>query len=723
MVNKVHIIYPDKSKAHVDIDDVIEELYFKLGMINKSKYNEKEFDEIRRELSMNDKFMPLYDLYSKNFYIINAENVYNRIVNYHYRLPDEKVLELIKKTIDGLKEEEMTDYKEKLIKNYQFMKNFDLGVLKKNYYKMFYTSQPQTREITSCRKPSFIPFITKKPYYTKTELIHMALNMNLDLEPDLEKLCKKVSENDIDSGIILSHQMYIKDKVKKYVQFYTLLGSSYWNYYIRNGDSVRDLYVEKQIENLHSVIKGAPKLDKQYWVYRFISNDSYLSHLQVGDTYDEHSFISASRNPFYDLKTNVFGFILLKILLPVGMKGAALSIESYSLFQDEEEILMGPSRFKVMDKNDKFKYHHPNPFLAKKIKKMYVMELVEKLELKDTTHYTGVGGDSDPPTVSWLQDESKGDEFASKVYYFYNTRLTELNNKRYFYAYIGGTKYLFHAFYLDDNPVYSKYFFLQQDVGKNHEEMYFLLHDEVSGEILLQIELRDVISVNYIHRYTGLSGLPFSVDELVMFLAGMGKYFNIPQVIIHDEYKSYDEIAQGLLGDNSGRFDDFNPDNHVVSLHSGDFKYYNVDIMNFIENEKRRFDGIVGISYNIKQHHFKTLKVTPASELFDGVEKTPLYNVLRKRNKIKEQMVLEFYVYIHYNYFYMIKQLNELIARKLESPWMNSYALLQVDEYLYNKGLIPSMGMFKANIYQSYLKKLSDEHKNRDFSKFRDGLV
>jgi hypothetical protein len=208
-----------------------------------------------------------------------------------------------------------------------------------------------------------------------------------------------------------------------------------------------------------------------------------------------------------------------------------------------------------------------------------------------------------------------------------------------------------------------------------------------------------------------------------MFLAGMGKYFNIPQVIIHDEYKSYDEIAQGLLGDNSGRFDDFNPDNHVVSLHSGDFKYYNVDIMNFIENEKRRFDGIVGISYNIKQHHFKTLKVTPASELFDGVEKTPLYNVLRKRNKIKEQMVLEFYVYIHYNYFYMIKQLNELIARKLESPWMNSYALLQVDEYLYNKGLIPSMGMFKANIYQSYLKKLSDEHKNRDFSKFRDGLV
>ena len=59
--------------------------------------------------------------------------------------------------------------------------------------------------------------------------------------------------------------------------------------------------------------------------------------------------------------------------------------------------------------------------------------------------------------------------------------------------------YLFQAFYLDDNPIYEKYFFLQKKNDfKQREQIYFVLQDKDTGEIQMLIELRDIISVNYI---------------------------------------------------------------------------------------------------------------------------------------------------------------------------------------------------------------------------------
>ena len=51
------------------------------------------------------------------------------------------------------------------------------------------------------------------------------------------------------------------------------------------------------------------------------------------------------------------------------------------------------------------------------------------------------------------------------------------------------------------------------------------------------------------------------------------------------------------------------------------------------------------------------------------------------------------------------------------------YFILNSEEYLYEKQLIPSMKTFKTIIYQDYLQKLSIENKNITFNKYRLGLI
>ena len=254
-----------------------------------------------------------------------------------------------------------------------------------------------------------------------------------------------------------------------------------------------------------------------------------------------------------------------------------------------------------------------------------------------------------------------------------------------------------------------------------------LQNDE--GHVLLIIELRDVISVNYLHRYIGSTPLPFTDDEFIKFLSSMAHYFNISQVLIHDEHESYKTIASQLLSKTKNVINDSNPDNHAISLYSGDFKYYNLNLIGHIENKSKKYHDIPGTSHNLKNHHFKRFKSTLAKDVFEYVEKSELYNILLKTKK--EFTLLDFYMHIHNNYFYLISELNNLITiydkdifSNIEnSPWTNSYTLLNSEQYLFEKKIIPTIKTFKSNIFQDYLAKLGEEHKSITFNKYRLGLL
>lgn len=738
-----HIKYPNETTKSVTSENILKELYYNLAILDKTKYKKDELKDAKRKVSQLDSFIPLFDIYSKNLYLIQAINVYSRVIFHHYRLPNNKILNLLTKTLDKIKNSNKTNYIEKLNKNINFILNYDLDILEQTYYKVFYLSQPMTSDLTTCIKPSFIPFITTKPYYTKSELVNLALNMELKIDLhtiESESICQMVSSNEITAQEILQHQIYIKQNIAKaYIQLYSLLGSYYWNYYIRN-NCLKDPFIEKQIDNLHTIISKAPAFEKDYWLYRFISSDDYLSHLVPGDNFEEKSFISTTRNPFYDPKNNLFGFILIKIKIPKQVEGIGLCIESYSLFQAEEEVLLNPGILKLISIKDNYHYYHPNPNASKRIKKLYTFEYIKPISKPPSNVSLNYEINTNPiPKISWLGNKADGDDFASKVYYFYRVILPVYNNKRYFYSNIGNKTFLFQAFYLDDNPVYEKYFFLQKpyelgnNVSKPKDEIYFILQNENTGEIILFIELRDTISVNYINRFLGSKNV-FNDEELIEFISSMAHYFSIDSVIIHNTYESYDRIATNLLQMyNENIIDDTNPDNHLVSLYSGDFKYWNVDLLNFIEKKTVKYRGIPGVEFNLRKHHVQFMENINAEEIFNKTEKTPLFSILNKLSKISKNppKLIDFYLHIHYQFFYLLDELNHLIAfynndifiTSESNPWLNSYFTLKSEEYLYEKGLIPSIQSFKTNIFQDYLEKLAVENKNITFNKYRLGLI
>jgi hypothetical protein len=170
------------------------------GQILFSNENDIELyiNKLKINISKIDNNMILYDIRSKNIYLITDENVYSRINIQDYRFPDEELLQLLIKTLYELNKKnklKLSDdeivYIEKLNKNINILSCFDLKILKKTYYKIFYISSNIGKELTTCLKPFYIPYINNKinisskidykinPYYTTSELINNALNMGL----------------------------------------------------------------------------------------------------------------------------------------------------------------------------------------------------------------------------------------------------------------------------------------------------------------------------------------------------------------------------------------------------------------------------------------------------------------------------------------------------------------------------------------------------------------
>jgi hypothetical protein len=612
-------------------------------------------------------------------------------------------------------------YIEKLEKNIRFMSNFNIKILNKTFYKLFYLKQPITNEITTCLKPSFIPFLKSSPYYTKSELINLALNMNLKIDNIGKGICKKIKENDISSKIILQHQIYIEENVcKSYIQLYTLLGSFYWNSYLRNFNRIQDVFLEKQINNLFYIIEKAPEFDKEYYLYRFIQDDSYLTHLKIGDIYEETSFISTTRNPFYDVKNNYFGFILIKIKIPKNVEGIGLLIESYSLFPQEEEILLNPARLKLKSINNDFYYYHTNIQASKQIKKKYEFEFIESIKEKPTTNLTYTNEYNTIPKINLLELTLSGNDFTSKVYHFYNSILPKYNECRYFYSEINNYDYLFQVFYLDYSPVYEKYFFIQQTFKKNL--IFIVLQDENTGQLILLIEIRDIICVNYINKYIGSKEI-FNETDLIKFVSLLGHFFGISEIIIHNTFKSYYDISKKLI--NNYNFNNYNnPDNHVISLYSGDFTYYNNDLINFMNLNFDKFQNIPGLKCNLKKHHIISLKKINVLQLFKNIEKTPLYNILLKNNI---DNLLDFYLFIHNNYFYLLPELlniiaffnNDIFKDNESNPWINTFYTLQSQQFLFESNIIPIINIYATNIFNDYIYKLNNENNNISKNRYR----
>jgi hypothetical protein len=357
---RVKLQLNDKNivKTFNTYDELLNELYLHLSILSKPS------DELSNLNNLS--IIPLFDIYSQNIVLVKRDELYHKIITFHYRPITNQTIKYITKE-----------------KSLNFIKNFNLVIMEDSFYKLMYKVGQTTHEVTTCIRPSFLPVLrSTTPYYKKSELIYLALNMNIWKEnTTVNDVCQRVSENDISNNDLLLHKIYIDENAgDNYIKYYSFLGSSKYNYYLRfPRENHRDLKLEHHISNFRSLLIKSPGWNKSYYVYRWIKSDEYLQHLKEGDIFTDNGFLSTTRQAFVSAKTNYFGYILIKIKVPANKTGSGLSVEFYSHFPEEQEIIFPPSNYKLITSTN-IAYYHPDESISEKVTIKYEFEWLSCLE-------------------------------------------------------------------------------------------------------------------------------------------------------------------------------------------------------------------------------------------------------------------------------------------------------------------------------------------------------
>ena len=275
--------------------DFIEKIFnLNITLINKK-------DKIK--LSKYEDFIPMYDIYSQTINPINKIDIHYKLLECHYRFINIEIHNWIKDLYNKYK------YKH-LEKNLKIISNYDIDTLINTSYKTLYKYSPSLGlSVSICKRNSFHALSHLKPYYTNIELIKLGQNMQImDTNIDILELvnreihhgiCIKVSSNDVSFEEILSHHNYIiNTNCIGWICFYSFFGSFLFNNYLRNNFIMNSLFYTG-IYKLIKIFNNSPKLNNNYYLYRFIWNDKFIETLNIGDIFIDYGFLSTTRDPFY----------------------------------------------------------------------------------------------------------------------------------------------------------------------------------------------------------------------------------------------------------------------------------------------------------------------------------------------------------------------------------------------------------------------------------------
>ena len=715
---KVNVNYTDKVvlKEYNNYNDLINDLYLNLAYVVDKN--------IISNISSHLDLFPMYDIYTENIHLVKTEELFNRLNNFHYRPINNEIYQLIFKT-----------NKPKLI---NFLKNYDINILYKTFYKIIYNNNPSTEELTDCVRPSFLPILKSAyPYYTKTELIYLALNKNLWHDKlILSSICDIIKSNDIDGNILLNHQIYIRENLAdSYIKYYSFLGSSIFNYYLRfPSNMLRDTVLEGHINNFRDILIKSPPWNKPYIFYRWINQDNFLKGYNIGDIWIDNGFLSTTREPFVNPNKNYFGYILVKIKVPANIIGCGLAIEYYSHFPDEQEIVFPPSKYKLVNTSDT-KYFHPNEIVTNKVVSKYEFEWIGHLDnyLDKTKFKSGYN------FISTLDNQLDGYSVSEKLDNF----MKKYKNK--FITKIGSSDIIFNVAKIESDQ-YDHFFYLNLldyiERGDEYEkEIFITWQNEKTGEINLFIEIGAVISVNYYSRFnpseTKIIG-DYKYDDILDFINRLALLFNIERIIIHSDYKKYWDI----IDTNKVKEDLYSY--HNKQLYISDCFYFNqllyhyicnasmihVQTSNFIEylynNKNVKFTyGIDALTHlmdinlvefvNIFKNDMMVMNESYIELIFKLANKLIIKNIdttnllvnitKAKRKVIPGKKIIDLYLYISLNYYYLIPYLHALIFNTLNID-LDNLVFTMSKKSEYGNIIMPLSDITKiSNLKNIFLKR------------------
>jgi hypothetical protein len=640
------------------------------------------YENIRKRISKIEDVLPLFDIFSKRMFMINKHNLYNRIVHENYRIINEQLLEKLKKNKNNMYENIIS-----FVQKY-----YNVKILEKTYMIVFYKySNDVGKEITICKRPSFLSIFKHiKPYYTRSEIINMGLNMKLIKSDNetyyneklLNDLCIKVRENDINAKILLEHRMYIiNSKHINLIQYYSLNGSYFINKYLRNlnNSEYYNEMLHNNIEQLWNIVQQSPAFDKDYILYRFVNDDSYMSNLNIGDYFMDKGFMSATRDPFYNNDTYKFGFILIKLKIPKNIKGVGLSIESFSNFSHEQEIIITPCTvFKLVAKDMDCEYYTPDNEFNSQIIRKYEFEYVEnksdRSEILENIKNTYIDIKTDEVLDLDKITVNNNLSLTDRVKYFQNNYINEIFQ---FKININNKILTIQTEWYDSSLAYKGFYALENKDG-------FSMYCFYDNKMLFFFEIMEILHelhVNYYFRHSENVNLYdyISENDFIYLLSKISQILGIQKVIIYGNYQFCHKWK-----------------NNTTST-LGSFR---TDFLNYFLNSTKRFENISEIQPRFEYFQLDRLKRLNPSEILHQNESDEMYQIWIQS---KTKTIAELYLYVVNNYCNLIGILENKIKRVFKGM-QSSFNPFLFDYYV----LEPYIWLYK-NKYISYLPTLDKQ--------------
>lgn len=704
-------------------------------LLDYLKISSKEIDvmEIKSFLSSIEDFIILYNIYFNKICLIPKSDVYDKVINKNFRFIDKYLLSEIVTTFNNTRDllkidnsKLNQDYFHKLFRDLLFLSNFNLGELLKTYLTVFYfESNAVGKNITTCTRPSFISYnlTTSKPYYSRSELINLGLNMNIinndDTYYDQTKvalLCNTIKENDINVEVLLNHQQYIEKHNCKYlIIYFTFYGSYFMNKYLRNLEKDimhKDEHLETLIFKMWKLVYLSPAFDKNYIVYRFISDDSFIKYLKIGELFIDPGFVSTTRNPFYDYKDNNFGFILLKIKLPKNISGVGLCIETYSLFKNEEEIILPPnSMLRLISISDNYRYYHPSYTAKKLIVKMYEFELIGKKNIIMNFNFTPINIKLVDPLLVKL---GENDDIYDEMKFFDDNFVNEINHVN---IIINNKTYDFICNWYNSSDVYNDFFYIKTKLG------YVMYLQDEYGRITISIEINEIMVVNYFQKFSDINGLNPSDIELLNIISNISYMFRINSVIIHPYYNTCkifkkNNNVEKLMGDT-----------YSILHQAADLITFCSDVYLYLKYDTVRFDKINGIINNFYYFQLDKMKNMKIEEMIKPTDNDDLFNYydeVYKNTSTFKNTIVSYYLFIVEQYFYKVnifeQKMHRIFNDPKTNPFINKYYNFEPYTYLYEKGFISEIPTYTSKNYGERTFAINNIYQkiyNNEYREFR----
>ena len=554
--------------------------------------------------------LPMYDVINNTIILIPESKIYYNFNKNYLRIIDNSILRKLNLKI-----------------------SIDEKEIKNRFYTKIFEQHPKLgKEITFCEKKSFLYFINynNNPYYTNSELQKKNIYFNINLKQN-KKICNKLqgielSKKDIQN----SYDFLVKNKYDKIVKYYTFVGASNINEYLRENIEYVDSIDKSIILKLDKAIKESPQIEKDIIVFRFLSDDTFLNLEIKNKVFIEKGFMSTTRNPMMKYAELNFGKIIMRIFINKKYSHNYLSVESLSLFPDEQEI--------ILDRGSKLKLIKIHFINNMKIYDFDYIGTTKKLELNINDNIN---------TIDLKYFNTK--ENLNSLYNEWNSYYNLINFK------IEDKDYKFKFGYLENNQVLNKFFHFDNNI------LYMYLLSE-EGDIELFIEISDnTIFLNNFFKYFGYKSNTSINDYMKMYskLIGMiSLSFNIKNVFI----KSM-QISGYLLKEKTYS-------NNQICI---DYYNYLINTKKSLPSYLKNTFSVYYLNYLIKKKLDKNILFDfPSLKLFcETYELDTLKKLFVKIVELHPSLMIDFY---HMIPFYF---------DSFNNPFSNDYFIINVKKMLF----------------------------------------